>query len=736
MTKPKSELALITTVAQLLAVVLAVAALFFARDVFIPLALGLLLSFLLSPIVIRLQRRGVPNVLAVVLTATLTFLLLAGVATLIGGEISNLISDLPTHRDELVNKARSMAGMTTGVGGSLDKLADDVTQAMESGAESETEDADEAESDDGASKSSEPAADSSTTEAVPAQATPPDDPTPGIIETPGFDDAIEGLPVEGLPVEALPDRGPTNVPGDRSLVQRWTDRFFPAPGADQMEFTHDGSSPKRPLYMIEIQDDLPLASWASTAGTMLGPLATAGLVCVIALFTLIHREDLRDRIIAVVSHGDYVTTTEAMDEAAGRISRYLIAQTIVNTSYGVVLSIGLAVIGALMTEQGAFPNVLLWGAMGTCLRFVPYIGPIASAVFPLTMAFAVFPGYSVFIAVAALIVTMELISNNVLEPWLYGASTGISAVAVVFAAIFWGWLWGPVGLFLSTPLTVCFVVLGRYAPRFEMLSILLGEDVQISPSMRFYQRLLASDEHRAGEILTQHVEEHGIDQTCDNVLVPALKRIRLDHDAENLTDADANRLFALTGGLIAAYENPEPADPEDLQDGKSQLNSGDETEASPSEASSAGDSTLPTIVGCTSHHFSEILILNLLRIAGAESFRLTAIDDEKIPQDVGKQVAQMDPPLVVIVVLPKGGFAQARYLCKTIRGEGYQGAVVIACLGKFKNYDNLFVKFRKAGATSMTTSYSQTAAKIRSILAQNDPVLATDKAAMKNQEPS
>ncbi|TWU16597.1 AI-2E family transporter [Allorhodopirellula heiligendammensis] len=665
MTQSKSEVATIAAVAQLLAVVLTVASLFFARDVFIPLALGFLLSFLLSPIVNRLQRSGVSNVVAVVLTATLAFVLLAGVATLIGREVTSLVGALPEHREELVSKARSMAGMTTGVGGSLDRLAEDVTDAIENSAEEEFEAAEGTE--------------------------PTDD-----IDLPfvGGDDDGEDSADEAA---------------DKSIVQRWTDKLLPIPGMTKSKKTHDGATPKTPLYMVLVQENLPLASWATTAGTMLGPFATAGLVCVIALFTLIHREDLRDRIIAVVSHGNYVTTTEAMDEAAGRISRYLIAQTIVNTSYGLVLTIGLTIIGSTMTQDGSFPNVILWGALATCLRFVPYIGPVASAIFPLTMAFAVFPGYGVFIAVAALIITMELLSNNILEPWLYGASTGISAVAVIFAAVFWGWLWGPFGLFLSTPLTVCLVVLGRYVPRFKMLAILLGEEVQIDTSMRFYQRLLASDAHRARTILQDHLAEHDMETTCDMVLIPALKRIRADHDAEHLSDKDANRLFALVGGLIEKLDTRDDS-------GKT------DKEHAESEADTASSPELPTVIGCTSHHFSEALILNLLRIAGEGVYQLTAIDDETLPQDVGQQVVQSNPPVVVIVVLPKGGFAQARYLCKSIRSEGYRGAVVIACIGKFKNYDGLFVKFRKAGATSMTTSYSQTSAKIQSILSRKDPV--------------
>lgn len=636
MTTTKSDLATISAVAQLLAVVLTVAALYFARDVFIPLALGLLLSFLLSPIVNRLQRWGVPNVMAVVATATLAFVLLAGGFTLLGRELSSLVGDLPKHKDELVAKARSVAGMTSGVGGSLEEFAEEMTDAIDGAAEPKPE-----------------------------------------------------------------------IEKDKTILQKWTDELLPIP-AENTRTANDGTSVNSPLYVQEVNDSVPLANWATTAGTVLGPLATAGLVSVFALFMLIHREDLRDRIISVVSHGNYVTTTEAMDEAAGRISRYLVAQSIVNTSYGFVLTFGLAIIGGTMTEGGSFPNAMLWGVLATCLRFVPYIGPTAAAIFPLAIALSVFPGYSVALAVLTLIITMELLSNNVLEPWLYGASTGISAVAVIVAAVFWGWLWGPVGLLLSTPLTVCLVVLGRYVPRFSVLSTLFGEDVEIKAAMRFYQRLLASDDHRAREMLLRHVDENDFDSTCDEILIPALKRIRLDHDNEHLTDADANRLFALVGGLISEL--------------KEHIHPAEEQPEEPDETSVYQGPSLPTVIGCTSHHFSETLVLNLLRVGGVGHYQLDSLEDDTIPQEIGQQIVQREPAAVVIVVLPKGGFAQARYLCKSIRSEGYTGPILISCLGKFKNFDKLFVKFRKAGATSMTTSHSQTRSKIESILKRRDPV--------------
>ncbi len=655
MKQAKTELATIAGVAQLLGMILIVAALFFARDVFIPLALGLLLSFLLSPLVNRLQRAGIPNVVAVIATALLAFVLLAGGLTMLGSQLTALVGDLPKYKDELVTKARGLAGLTSGMGGSLDQLAEDVTKAIESG---------------------------------------------------------DKKPDDEKPVEKEAD--------ERSDLARWAERVFPNADKKKTDAVHDGRSPDAPLYIQPVEKNVPIANWASTAETVLGPLATAGLVTVFALFMLIHREDLRDRIISVVSHGNYVTTTEALDEAAHRISRYLIAQTIINTSYGFILAIGLFSIGATMSSDGTFPNAILWGVLATCLRFVPYIGPTAAAVFPLAIAAAVFPGYGVLLVTLAFIVTLELLSNNVMEPWLYGTSTGISAVAVIFAAVFWGWLWGPVGLLLSTPLTVCLVVIGRYVPRFKFLSTLLSDEVPIKPSMRFYHRLLATDLNRAEELLKEYHKENGYDQTCDDILVPTIKRLRDDCDADQLTDEEANTLILKLESLISS------------EDWRVAAKDKDEDKDQHEEPGDESLSQSPTVFGCISHDASEQLVLRMLDVCPSKTWHLRSIDDEQLPTEIAEEVVQANPSAVVIMVVPKGGFEQARYLCKTIRGAGYRGSLIVACMGKFKNFDKLFVRFRKVGVSNLTTTFAQTRSKIDSVARQSTKAIVANQKTLLN----
>ena len=230
---------------------------------------------------------------------------------------------------------------------------------------------------------------------------------------------------------------------------------------------------------------------------LLQPFATAGIVLVFVIFFLLQREDLRDRFIRLAGAGDLRRTTVAMDDAASRLSRYLLTQTAINTSFGVLVGTGLWFIGV--------PHPVLWGILGMLLRFVPYIGPVIAAALPAIVAFAVDPGWAMLLWAVALFLVVELAIGQVIEPWLYGHSTGLSGIAVVVAAAFWTLLWGPVGLLLSTPLTMCLVVLGRHVERLQFLEVLLGDQPALAPEEAFYQRMLAGDPdeaaHQAEEFL-------------------------------------------------------------------------------------------------------------------------------------------------------------------------------------------------------------------------------------------
>ncbi len=650
----QSQLDSIANVAHLVAAMGVVAALYFGRDVFIPLTLAVLLAFLLSPLVNRIQRMGIGNTLAVMITALCAFVFMAGTLTLVGRELSNLLTEIPQYKEELVSKARGLAGLSSGMGDSLGELADEVTQAIEKPSDE---------------VSTEPTSKPATT----------------------TQDGIE------------------TIPRDANLnpVQKWASAIFASSPASRPTNVHDGSSPASPIYTVPVAKQNLALSWAGTVGSILGPLGTVGLVSVFVLFLLIHRDDMRDRMIKVISRGNYVTTTDALQEVSQRISKYLVAQTIVNVSYGLVMSLGLFIIGKCLAPDGHFPNYILWGVLAGLLRFVPYVGPVVSAAFPILISIAVFPGYSVTIAAISLIIALELVSNNVIEPWLYSTSSGISAIAVIGAAVFWGWLWGPVGLLLSTPLTVCLVVLGRHVARFRVFATLLGESSNISPWQRYYQRLLSGDTHKAKEFLASQIQTDSGITTIDRILVPTLRRVRSDYEVrEHLTPQESNEL------LTSIATNIEELSWEPVLE-----KSSDQPAVSPDEDSNFGP-VVParlTIAGCAAHHAAEELLLTTLS-KSEPMLNLNVIDSNLLPDGIATAAIEREPSAILILVLPTGGFSQARYLCRTLRDRKYDGTIIVCCCGKFRHFDRLFVKFRKAGANFMTTSVAQTALKLRTLL--------------------
>jgi predicted PurR-regulated permease PerM len=301
----------------------------------------------------------------------------------------------------------------------------------------------------------------------------------------------------------------------------------------------------KPLPVEIRQPDLePLPLVRSIVGPLLQPLATAGLVVVFVIMILIDWEDLRDRLLRLAGRRDLHRTTEAMNDAAQRVSRYLARQLIVNVTCGVPIGVGLTVIG--------IPNAALWGIFVVLLRFVPYIGIIIAASFPLALAVAVAPGWSLLLWTISLFVVVEPIVAYLVEPRVYGASTGLSPIAVILAAVFWTWLWGPIGLLLSAPLTTCLVVLGRHVPHLEFFDVILGNQPVLAPEETFYQRLLANDPEEAAEQAEEAAKEAALAEFFDEVAVPALRSAQADSDRGVLT---ANRRVEIREAVRAMLED-------------------------------------------------------------------------------------------------------------------------------------------------------------------------------------
>ena len=460
--------------ALLVGIVFVVGALYLGSEILIPLALAILLSFMLAPIVTRLRRWHLGRIPSVLLVVLLVFTALLGVGSIVATQVVDLAANLPRYEWNLRAKIR------------------DLSIAIPSG---------------------------------------------GIVER--TSDMLQDLSEE-LEEATAPEK--TEAAGERE-----------ARGGRE-------APPEPVLVQVRRPAPTPMETLREIGGPMVAPIATAGLVVVFVIFMLLQREDLRDRVIRLVGASDVARTTEAMNDAAKRISRYLLMQLVINLLYGIPVGIGLYFIGV--------PNPILWGLLATILRFIPYIGPVIAALFPIALSFAVAPGWTLPLLTIALFVVLELFSNNVLEPWLYGSSTGLSPVAVLVAAVFWTALWGPAGLLLSTPLTVCLVVLGRHVPQLGFFDVLLGDEPALAPEVKFYQRLLAHDPEEAAEIADEYLEEEDLEKLYNSVIMPALGFAEQDRLRGALDRTTIDQIAEDAIGLIddlAAEHAPEPEDTESAE---------------------------------------------------------------------------------------------------------------------------------------------------------------------------
>lgn len=645
------------------------AALYVAQDVFIPLALAIMVTFVLSPIADWLERRLLPRSAAAVVVITIVCALTLSLAYVVGDQVVAFANDMPKYQSEIANKVTAIRGTGTGFTEKVSKSLDTIEKAAtEAGTGNDT--GKEKQASDPASQ---PASESGKMSGGPPPAS-----------------KAQPSPVTGA---LAGNTGPEAVP------------------ASPREAAVPGLTAQNPLYTVNTADrSNPLSNLAYYAGFVLSPLGTIGLVLVLSLFMLIERDDLRDRLIRLSSTGHrYIVTTQALNDATTRISKFLRAQLIVNGTYGIAISIGLWVIGLTFGGGQVFPSFILFGVLCAVLRFIPYVGPWVAAAFPLAVSLAVFPGFGVFIAVGVMFVIIELLSNNFMEPILYGSSTGISTVALLVAAVLWTFLWGAYGLFLSTPLTVCLVVLGRHVPTLSFLDVLLGDRPALPAGDRFYQRLIANSDADAGVVVNEYAEQRGTIAAADDVIMQAIKIARHDRRTDELTAAEESTLYqsaekiiddALAGRGDATAKTAERA--------------GVEAGEMPADVD---DANRPLVVALPAHHRAETVAISLLggllEPAGA---RIEALSCSLLPSDMEGRIAETSPAAVFIAVVPPGGATQARYLCRRLRRKFKDLPIVVGYFGTVRDYDSLLVRFRASGASYITTSIGQSRSQLVSLL--------------------
>ena len=401
---------------------------------------------------------------------------------------------------------------------------------------------------------------------------------------------------------------------------------------------------------IAVDQPPPLLGNARRLAPLFGAVGTFGLTLLLAIFMLINREELRNRLVSLSGRPSLAVATKALADAGDRISRYLLMQFIVNATMGLAVGIGLYFIGV--------PYAALWGLTAGLLRYLPYVGPWIAALLPITVSLVTVPGWEQVALVVGLFVVLELLSNNVMEPLLYGHSVGLSSFAVIVAAIFWTWLWGAVGLVIATPITACLVVLSSYVPELAAIGRLLGERPALTPHETLYQRLLARDVDEADGIITRHHKERSLDAACQLVLdtILALKR-----------DLHAGRVSAEDAGFVI----------EALRDALEELRT--------SNVLAPFDPSAPPpvlLIGAPGRDPLDALVLELARVL----LRDEPVTLEVLPMDmmIGEAMAAIAakaPAAVVVPSLPPAGLTPARHLCMRLHARIPPLPLIAARLG-------------------------------------------------------
>ncbi|HEX4056033.1 MAG TPA: AI-2E family transporter [Tepidisphaeraceae bacterium] len=588
-----------------------IAALYFARDVLIPLAVALLLTFLLTPLVHRIERKGVPRVLAVLMVVIFSFAILTGIGWLISNQAADLAIKLGDYQGDIERKIGNVRrymgrGALAQATRAIDQMAKDVATSQPSG----------------------------------NQASP-----------------------------SWLNRGTANNP-----------------------------------VAVQITSAPEASSTFTTIGNALefiAPLARSLIVIVFVIFMLIQREDIRDRVIRLVGHGKLTVTTQALDDAATRISRYLLAQSGINGAYGIVVGTALYFIH--------IPNAPLWGLLCALLRFIPYLGVWIAAACPIILSMVVPDGYYAarpFLTIGMFVV-VELIAANVAEPLLFGSSTGLSPLAILVAAVFWTWLWGGVGLLLSTPLTVLVAVAGKYVPQLAFLDVLLGDQQVLQPPERYYQRLLADDPEEAEDLLEEFEKDHSGEEVYSLIMLPALRMTGRDYRLGVLDDHRHEFISQIMKDQVEARRRPPPQNP------------------APDQAPLVIPKECVVNVVCLPAHdeADEIAGLMLANLLQEQGYGVFCISAESLVSERIDRAVESKLDLVVISATPPAAAAHARHLCKRIHTKSPEIRVVIGLWNATGDLEKARKRMACAPEVRLVTKFHEALAVIRQMV---QPLLIRD----------
>jgi predicted PurR-regulated permease PerM len=586
-----------------------IAALYFTREILIPFAFALTLTFLLTPAVTFLRKLHAGRVLSVLSTCVISTMVAAGVGWVIASQLLDVANQLPLYRQNIHAKIEAFHIPVTGQFGHAAASVKEIVREVTS---------------------------------------------PG-------------------PASALP-------PQRRNQKQ---------------SNTPPGPVPPVAVQMVEP----PTNGWTELrdlGSPILAPLGRAGIVVIFTIFMLLEREELRNRLLRLAGLGQLNLMTQALDEAAGRVSRYLLLQFLVNAGFAVLFGFGLYLIGV--------PNPALWGMLAGLLRIVPYIGTLGAATLPIALSLAVFDGWLKPLLVFLLVAGLELIIGNFVEPWLYGAHVGISSLALLVTTVFWTVLWGPAGLILSTPLTVCVVVLGRYVPHLSFLHILLGDEPVLAPEAKIYQRLLAMDQVEARSIVDQFLKGKPLVELYDSVLIPALSMAEQDRHKGAIDAAREEFLFLSINEMIAEFSEYELAAVPSEED--------------PAPATDAAAHFGSRIICLPAHdRADEITASMLAQLLEQKGFAaLSFPSGASSPNEWLALIEAKPSDVVCISALPPYAFAPTLALCKQIR-ERFPKLKLVVCVWGFSgDTHQAKARFERTQPDRLATSLAEAVANVQELV--------------------
>jgi len=586
--------------------------LYVGKPVLIPIALSVLLAFVLTPLVLVFEKWRIGRIASVIIASCLAFVAIGLASWGLADQLTRLAKDLPNHEQEIKDKMANLRMDEDSTLGRLDKMVKEIFSVKESYGLTEPVDS-SAQSD-------------STTKA---------------------------------PVVVAGETAPT---------------------------------------------------FSTAAEILLGavePFATTALVVVLVLFILIRREDVRYRVISLMGDNALTGTTRLMRDTAERVSNYLFHLLLVNAAFGFWFAVGLYLMNV--------PYAPLWGFLTLFLRFIPFLGSPASVVFPLLISIATSTGWSQPVGILIFFVISELITANVIEPILFGKSTGLTPIALLIAALFWAWIWGPIGLLLSTPLTVCLVVLGQHLPTLRWLKVLLAEQPILDPKLQYFQRLIARDSVEADKLIAECTKALGMESAMDEVLIPALRWTRQEREKEIISAEEEKFIYSsMAYALKHTSETGFSSIPASIDSSRS-LDTSDQDPTVMVEPDPIDTVTTPdvakrklNVVGYPVHHESEEIALRMLEKITTEKCSLTLFSTKQLPSTILRELQQLNTDVIVLAVLPPGGLPQVKFMASELNKCCPNTQIIVSFFGSVKNYDQLLVKMRKSGVAYLATSLSQT----------------------------